>query len=103
VIGEFGQITNDIPLCVTKQHQRPLVTYGLTQDMIDKAPPGLLVTPDILPDRRVKVIMSLLKTRRTFAGKTVAILGDSGRTRESTRSSNPRCHRWVSSEARPAS
>lgn len=80
VIGEFGQITNDVPLCVTKQHHRPLITYGLTQDMIDKAPPGLLVTPDILPDRRVKVIMSLLKTRHTFAGKTVAVLGDSGAT-----------------------
>src|ERR1700694_976756 len=49
VVGEFGQITGDVPLCVTKQHNRPLVTYGLTQDMIDKAPPGMLLTPDILP------------------------------------------------------
>jgi hypothetical protein len=80
VIGEFGQITPDIPLCVTKQHHRPLVTYGLTQDMIDKAPPGLLVTPDILPDRRVKIIVSLLESQHTFAGKTVAVLSDSNST-----------------------
>jgi hypothetical protein len=77
VIGEFGQITNDVPLCVTKQHNRPLITYGLSQEMIDKAPPGLLVTPDILPDRRVKVIVSLLKSRHTLDGKKVAVLADS--------------------------
>ena len=80
IIGEFGQITKDVPLCVTKQHNRPLVTYGLTQDMVDKAPPGLLLTPDILPDRRVKVIMSLLKSQHTFDGKTVAVLADSNST-----------------------
>jgi ABC-type branched-subunit amino acid transport system substrate-binding protein len=80
VIGEFGQITGDVPLCVTKQHSRPLVTYGLTQDMIDKAPPGMLLTPDILPDRRVKVIVSLLKSQHTLDGKTVAILADSDAT-----------------------
>jgi hypothetical protein len=80
VIGEFGQITGDIPLCVTKQHNRPLVTYGLTQDMIDKAPPGLLLTPDILPDRRVKIITSLLQSQHTLDGKTVAILADSSAT-----------------------
>jgi hypothetical protein len=80
VVGSFGQITNDVPLCVTKQHNRALITYGLTQDMIDKAPPGLLLTPDILPDRRVKVILSLLKTQHTLDGKTVAVLGDSNAT-----------------------
>jgi hypothetical protein len=80
VIGSFGQITGDVPLCVTKQHKRPLLTYGLTQDMIDKAPPGLLLTPDILPDRRVKVIVSLLKSQHTFEGKTVAVLADSNAT-----------------------
>lgn len=80
VIGEFGQITGDIPLCITKQHNRPLVTYGLTQDMVDKAPGGLLVTPDILPDRRVKIIASLLESQHTFKGKTVAVLADSDAT-----------------------
>lgn len=80
VIGEFGQITKDVPLCVTKQHNRPLITYGLAQDMVDQAPPGLLLTPDILPDRRVRVIMSLLKSQHTLDGKTVAVLADSSST-----------------------
>ncbi len=77
VIGTFGDITGDVPLCVTRQHQRILITYDLSQDLIDKAPPGLLLTPDILPDRRVKVIMSLLTSQHTLEGKTVAILADS--------------------------
>jgi ABC-type branched-subunit amino acid transport system substrate-binding protein len=82
VVGEFGQITADVPLCVTKQHSRPLVTYGLTQDMIDKAPPGLLLTPDILPDRRVKIITTLLESQHTLDGKKVAVLADSESTQE---------------------
>jgi hypothetical protein len=45
--------------------------------MVDKAPPGMLVTPDILPDRRVKIIVSLLESQHTLAGKTVAVLADS--------------------------
>jgi ABC-type branched-subunit amino acid transport system substrate-binding protein len=82
VVGEFGQITPDIPLCITKQHQLPLITYGITQDMMDQAPPGLLLTPDILDDRRVKIITTLLKAQHTFDGKTVAILADSNTTQE---------------------
>ncbi|HEX4493144.1 MAG TPA: ABC transporter substrate-binding protein [Acidimicrobiia bacterium] len=82
VVGEFGQITPDIPLCVTKQHHLPLITFGITQDMMDQAPPGLLLTPDILDDRRVKIIAALLKSQHTLDGKTVAILADSNTTQE---------------------
>src|SRR4051794_3698205 len=82
VVGEFGQITPDIPLCITKQHHLPLITYGITQDMMNQAPPGLLLTPDILDDRRVKIIAALLKTQHTLDGKTVAILADSNSTQE---------------------
>jgi Periplasmic binding protein len=82
VVGEFGQITPDIPLCITKQHHLPLITYGITQDMMDQAPPGLLLTPDILDDRRVKIITALLKSQHTLDGKTVAILADSNTTQE---------------------
>jgi hypothetical protein len=60
----------------------PLITFGITQDMMDQAPPGLLLTPDILDDRRVKVIASLLAQQHTLDGKTVAILADSNSTQE---------------------
>ncbi len=77
VVGGFGDITGDVPLCMTKQHKRILITYVLSDDTVAKAPPGLLLTPDILPGRRIKVIMSLLKTeKKVLAGKTVAVLAD---------------------------
>jgi hypothetical protein len=50
--------------------------------MVDQAPPGMLLTPDILDDRRVKIITALLKSQHTFDGKTVAILADSNSTQE---------------------
>ena len=37
--------TGDAQLCVAKQHKTVLITDGLSQEMIDKAPPGLLLTP----------------------------------------------------------
>ena len=55
--------TGDAQLCVAKQHKTALITDGLTQAIIDKAPPGLLISPGITSDRRLKVIMSLLKER----------------------------------------
>jgi hypothetical protein len=48
--------------------------------MIDKAPPGLLLTPGITADRRLEVIMSLLKTRHILEGKKVAVLTETTAT-----------------------
>ncbi|HET9730025.1 MAG TPA: ABC transporter substrate-binding protein, partial [Acidimicrobiia bacterium] len=76
VLGDFGDPNGAAPLCMTKTKKRVLLTYELTQDLIDKAPKGLLLTPDILPDRKVKVVMSLLASQHTLDGKTVAVLGD---------------------------
>src|SRR5262249_46325680 len=73
----FGDPTGGAPLCMTKTKHRVLLTYEVTQEMENKAPQGLLLTPDILPDRKVKVVMALLGTQHTLDGKTVAILGSS--------------------------
>ena len=42
--------------------------------MIDKSPPGLLLTPNITSDRQLKVVMSLVKEKHILSGKTVAVL-----------------------------
>ena len=39
-IGSMYDPTGDAQLCVAKQHNTVLITDGLSQDMIDKAPPG---------------------------------------------------------------
>jgi hypothetical protein len=82
VVGDFGDPTGNAPLCMTKTKQRVLLTYEVTQDMENKAPPGLLLTPDITPDRKVKVVMALLKSQHTLDGKTVAVLGSSDANEE---------------------
>ncbi len=80
VIGSMYDPTGDAQLCLTEQHKTVLITDGLSQEMIDKAPPGLLLTPGITADRRLKVIMSLLKSQRTLAGKKVAVLTETTAT-----------------------
>ncbi len=77
VVGTFYDPTGDAQLCFAKQHDTPIIADSLTQDLVGKATPGLMVTPDITPDRRLRVIMSLLKAHRTLAGKTVAVLAES--------------------------
>ncbi len=80
VVGTMYDPTGDAQICVAKQHKTILITDGLSQQMIDRAPPGLLLTPGITSDRRLKVIMSLLTTRHTLDGKTVAVLTETTST-----------------------
>ena len=80
VVGTMYDPTGDAQLCVANQHKTILITDGLTQDIINKAPPGLLLSPGITSDRRLKVIMSLLKSQHTLDGKTVAILTEAAST-----------------------
>ncbi len=80
VVGTMYDPTGDAQLCVAKQHNTILITDGLTQEMITKAPPGLLLSPGITSDRRLKVIMALLKERHVLDGKTVAVLTEASAT-----------------------
>jgi Periplasmic binding protein len=80
VIGSMYDPTGDAQLCLTKAHKTVLITDGLSQEMLDKAPPGLLLTPGITADRRLKVIMALLKSQHTLDGKKVAVLTETTAT-----------------------
>jgi hypothetical protein len=74
VVGSMYDTSGDAQLCITKQNKTPLITDSLTQDIIDKAPPALLLTPDITADRQLKVVMSLVKSHHILDGKKVAVL-----------------------------
>ncbi len=80
VVGTMYDPSGDAQLCVAKQHHTVLITDGLSQSMIDKAPPGLLLSPGITSDRQLKVVMSLVKTRHILDGKTVAVLTETDAT-----------------------
>jgi hypothetical protein len=74
--GTFYDPSGDAQLCFTKQHNTPIIADELTQALADQVPGGLIVTPDITPERRLRVILSLLEKHNTLKGKTVAILGE---------------------------
>ena len=53
-----------------------LMTFYLTQSIIDKSPAGLIITPGNLPERSASILIQLLQKQHTLDGKTVAVLGD---------------------------
>jgi hypothetical protein len=75
-IGIFYDPSGDAQLCFAKRHHTVVVADALTQGLVDKAPHGMMVTPDILPERRLDVIMSLLKSQGTLRGKKVGTISD---------------------------
>src|SRR5580765_6814603 len=75
VSGTFYDPAGESQLCVTKQHQRVLLTFDVDQSMIDKAPPGLLITPASTPQRAVRILVELLDKEKKFDGHKVGVMG----------------------------
>jgi branched-chain amino acid transport system substrate-binding protein len=80
VVGSMYDPSGDAQLCVSAQHKTPLITDSLTQEIISKAPPALLLTPDITADRQLKVVMALVKSHHILDGKKVAVLTETDAT-----------------------
>ncbi len=77
VIGTFVDFSGDAQTCVANQHHRVLMTFNLTQQIIDQSPPGMMIYPGATNERTVKVLLQLLKKEKTLKGKKVAVLGGS--------------------------
>ena len=52
VMGTFVDFSGDAQTCVAKQQKRLLVTFDLTQAIMDKSPAGYIVTPGTIPRTR---------------------------------------------------
>ena len=76
VVGTFVDFSGDAQTCIAKQEHRVLMTFNLTQAIIDKSPPGLILTAGNIPERSASILVELLKKEKTLDGKTVAVLGD---------------------------
>ncbi|MDQ1382336.1 MAG: hypothetical protein QOJ71_3055 [Actinomycetota bacterium] len=74
VIGTFYDPNGNAQLCFAKQHRTIIVGSPLTQALIDRGPPGFMLTTDITSERRLRVITALLKTEGTLARKKVAVI-----------------------------
>jgi len=76
VVGTFIDFSGDAQTCVANQQHRVLMSFNLTQAIIDRSPPGLIVTAGAIPERTASIMIQLLKKENTLKGKTVAVLGD---------------------------
>jgi ABC-type branched-subunit amino acid transport system substrate-binding protein len=75
VLGNIEDPSGAGQLCVAKQHKTILIGHDLTEKEINGAT-GLMSTPDIVDERRLDVLLSLLKSENTLQGKTVAVLAE---------------------------
>jgi ABC-type branched-subunit amino acid transport system substrate-binding protein len=73
-IGTFYDPDGNAHLCFAKQHRTIIVGSPLTQSLIERGPPGFMLTPDITSERRLRVIMALLSKEKTLTGKKVAVV-----------------------------
>jgi hypothetical protein len=77
VIGTFVDFSGDAQTCVANQHHRVLMTYNLSQAIMNQSPPGLIIYPGATNERTVKILLQLLNKERALKGKKVAVLGGS--------------------------
>ncbi len=77
VLGTFIDFSGDAQTCIAKQQKRLLVTFDLTQAIMDRSPAGYIVTPGSVPERSVNILLDLAGKEKLLDGKTVAVLGDS--------------------------
>ena len=73
-VGTFYDPSGAAQLCFSKEHHTIVIADALTQALVDRGPPGLMLTPDITPERRLRVIMALLQRQGTLRGKKVSIV-----------------------------
>jgi ABC-type Fe3+-hydroxamate transport system substrate-binding protein len=80
VIGTYdppsGGTSGASQLCVVRDHQTILMPNLVEKSNIDQVPPGMIVSPNILKDRRAEALFVVLKSTHSLDGKKLAVLGD---------------------------
>jgi hypothetical protein len=77
VLGDFVDFSGDSQTCLARDHNTVLMTFELTQAIMNQSPPGMIVLPGTNPEREDSVLFELLRKEHTLAGKKVGVLGDS--------------------------
>ncbi|HXW35470.1 MAG TPA: hypothetical protein VEJ87_12905 [Acidimicrobiales bacterium] len=76
VIGDFVDFSGDSQTCIARDHDTVLLTFDLSQAIINQSPPGLIILPGQTPERSDAVLISLMNAQHTLKGKKVAILSE---------------------------
>jgi ABC-type branched-subunit amino acid transport system substrate-binding protein len=77
IIGTFVDFSGDAQTCVANQHKRVLITFNLTQQIMNQSPPGLMIYPGATNERTVNVLLTLLNKEKLLKGRKAAVLGGS--------------------------
>ena len=69
VVGTFVDFSGAAQTCVANQEHRVLMTYNLTQAIIDKSPAGLMLTAAAIPERSASIVIQLMRQGRDAQGQ----------------------------------
>ncbi len=75
-VGVLIDFAGAAQLCFTKQHKTILITHELSQDVMDKAPGGTLLTTDTLAERSTRDMLEAANTKGLLTGKKFGILAE---------------------------
>jgi hypothetical protein len=76
VLGDFVDFSGDAQTCIARDHSTVLMSFELTRAIINQSPPGMIVLPGAVPERRDAILFQLLRGQGTLDGKTVGVLGE---------------------------
>ena len=65
-------------LCFTKSHKSILITNELSEAIMKKSTPGLLLTPDALAERSTRIMLALADEKGLLEGKKFAVVAETG-------------------------
>src|SRR5256714_4559334 len=77
-IGVLIDFAGAAQLCFTKQHKTILITHELSEDVMAKATPALLLTTDTLAERSAREMLEAANTKGLLSGKKFGILAETG-------------------------
>jgi len=89
VIGNIYDPTGAAQTCIAKKGNTPLLSFELSDAIIDKSPPGMVIFAGNSPERVAGVLMELAKQHHILDGKTVGILAEQGSLRTVKESIEP--------------
>jgi hypothetical protein len=77
VIGNLVDFSGDAQTCVAKKEKMPLITFQLTQKIMDQSPPGMILLPGVTSERSARILFQLIQQNPDLIkGKKIGILGE---------------------------
>ena len=76
VIGNLFDPTGNTQTCIAKRHKTVLFAFMLSQEIMKKSPPGLIIYPGRTPERTISALADLVAKSHTLDGKKVGVLGE---------------------------